>query len=442
VGADLLPPWAQPGVTDVPAARAFLAALSDPGTLTLTSADADVGYPLTRLGHRFRGHGVSIARSHVAATPPHAELAAYHRSLGLAPQRVFCPAVVSHRAPLARLVLDDDALCARLRADRSLTRILLSFKDRAGAALVDRLGLEPAYCAPAPDVYETANDKLVFAEAGARYGFDTVPTRVVRGMDALDAAFEAGAARWGAGCALRLRRGAGGRDLHHAPTLGAARRIGRRLLARGDVLVTSWVPSSLVVRDVATHGIVSAAGFAPLAFSEQVLRGQEFRGGRVGRAWEAEEVAVLRTALARIARWLADLGYVDAPAGIDGLLVREDGRLRFRALDPNVRLTGTMLPWAAVARLSEAAGRPFVWQFEWLRMVGRAATFERLRRHLGPDLLAPDALDRGGVLPAFIRTTRIGPLGASALRVILLAHDEAHLAHLRARVCALGLMHR
>jgi len=442
VSPDPLPPWAQPGITDVFAARAFLAALTHPETLTLTSTDADVGYPLTRLGHRFRGHGMCVSRSHLAATPPNGDLVAYHRSLGLGPERVFCPAVVSHRTPLAALVLNDQALCARLRADRSLARILLSFKDRAGAALVDRLDLIPAYCTPAPEAYETANDKLAFAEAGERYGFDTVPTRVVRGADALEAAFEAGAARWGAGCALRLRRGAGGRDIHHARTLGAARRIGRRLAARGDVLVASWVPSSLVVRNVATHGIVSAAGFAPLVFSEQVLRGCVFRGGRVAREWDAREVAVIQTALARIARWLADLGYVDAPAGIDGLLVREGERLRFLALDPNVRLTGTMIPWAAVAKLSEAAGRSFLWQFEWMRMLGPALTFERLRRALGPDLLVPGALERGGVLPAFVRTTRLGPLGASSLRVILLAHDEAHLARLRARVRALGLIHR
>lgn len=436
------PPWAQPGITDVSAARAFLAALGDPGTLVLTSTDADVGYPLTRLGQRFRGHGVCVSRTLIAATPPATDLVAYHRSLGLGPERVFCPGAISHRESLARLVLADEALCARLRADRSLARILLSFKDRAGAALVDRLGLAPAYCEPAPEAYETANDKLVFAEAGERYGFDTVPMRVARDPDEIDRAFRAASRRWGAGCALRSRRGAGGRNIHHAPTLREARRIGRRLAVHGDVLVAPWVPASLVVRNVATHGIVSAGGFAPFVFSEQILRGCVFRGGRVAREWDADEVAVIRTALGGIARWLADLGYVDAPAGIDGLLVREEGRLRFLALDPNVRLTGTMVPFAAVARLSEAAGRSFLWQFEWLRMLGRPVGLARLRRHLGSDLLVPDALPRGGVLPTFVRTTRLGPVGASSLRVMFLAHDDAHLAHLRARVRALGLIHR
>jgi hypothetical protein len=437
-----LPTWAQPGVTDVPAAEAFLAALTSRETLALTSTDGDVGYALTRLGQGFRGHGVCVSPNLIAATPPPTDLVAYHRSLGLGPERVFCPDAPSARAPLAQLVLDDDALCARIRADASLERILVSFKDRAGERLVERLGLRAAYCAPAPAAYEAANDKLAFADAGPRYGFETLPVRLVAHAADLDAAFGDGATRWGAGCALRLRRGAGGRDLHHARTRGAAHRIWRRLAPRGDVLVAPWIPPALVVRNVATHGIVGGDGFAPIVFSEQLIRSHRFRGGRVPTSWDAAEVAVIRAALAGVARWLADLGYVDAPAGVDGFLVRDGGRLRFVALDPNVRLTGTMLPWAAVARLAEAAGRRFLWQFEWLRMLGRPLTLERIRRHLGADLLVPGGLARGGVLPTFVAMRRLGPIGASALRVILLARDDGHLDHLRARVRTLGLIHR
>jgi len=75
-------------------------------------------------------------------------------------------------------------------------------------------------------------------------------------------------------------------------------------------------------------------------------------------------------------------------------------------------------------------------------MLGAALTLPRLRHRLGEDLVRPAALERGGVLPTFLATRRLGPLGASGLWAILLAHDAAHLAHLRERVRRLALILR
>jgi hypothetical protein len=439
---ETIPPWAQPGVTDVPAARDFLAALAAPDTIVLSSSDGDVGYTVTPRGQAFRGHGASVSRNVIAATPPPEDLLAYHRTLGLGPEHVFCPANASARTRLARLVLEDDALCARLRADRSLARILVAFKDAAAEALIARVGLAPAYCTPPSSAYETANDKLAFADAGPRYGFDTVPMRLAADAPALDAAVRALADVYGEGCVLRLRRGASGRHIHRARTLRAARRIWRRLRAHGEVLVSPYVPPAHVLRNIATHGVVSDGRFAPFVFSEQLLHGSFFRGGHVPLAWDAAEVAAVRRGLGGIARWLADLGYTDAPAGIDGFLVRGADGPRFLALDPNIRLTGTMIPWAIVAALTDAIGRPFLWQVEWLPMLGAALTLPRLRRRLGADLVDAAALERGGILPAFLATRRLGPVGSSGLWALLLAHDAGHLDHLRARVRGLALMVR
>ena len=52
------------------------------------------------------------------------------------------------------------------------------------------------------------------------------------------------------------------------------------------------------------------------------------------------------------------------------------------------------------------------------------------------------ALERGGILPAFLATRRLGPVGSSGLWALLLAHDAGHLDHLRARVRGLALMVR
>jgi hypothetical protein len=436
------PPWAQVGITDVPAARDFLETLRARDTIVLASTDGDVGYPLTRQSQRFRGHGATVSANIFAATPPAADLVAYHRTLGLGPERVYCPNVASERAPLARLLLDDAEVLARLRADGSLARIVVAFKDQNAALLIERLQLTPVYCDPSPAAYTLANDKLALARAGPEYGFETLPAEVVTDERSLDATFHALAERYGEGCIVRRRRGAAGRDIHHAATLPAARRLWRRLRAHGEVLLVPYVPPGSVLRNVATHGIVTAAGFAPLMFSDQILRGYRFGGGRVTPEWPAAQVAAIRAGLAGVARWLRDLGYTGAPAGVDGFLMDGPSGPRFVVIDPNARLTATMGPWAVVAVLAEAAARPFVWQFEWRRMFGAPLTLDRLRRRLGSDLLAPTAIERGGVLPTFLISRRLGAFGASGLWAILLAHDASHLEHLRRRVRELALIVR
>jgi hypothetical protein len=436
-------PWAQPGITDVEVARDFLATLRARDTLVLHAGDSDRGYPLKARGQGFRGHCAAVCPNIVAATPPPADVVAYQRGLGLGPERVVCPAAPSARAPLSTLLLEDADALGRVRADRSLARMLLAFKDRSAATLLEQLRLAPAYSAPRPDAYERANDKLEFARAGQEYGFDTLPMEVATDRHTLEESFLRLGARWGEGCMVRLRRGAGGHHLHHAPTLRHARRLWRRLGADGgDVLLTPYVPPAVVARNVATHGIVTDRGFAPLCFSDQIIRAGRFRGGRVAPDWQAAEIGAVRRGLDGVARWFRDLGYTGAPAGVDGFLVQNGNGPTFVAIDPNARLSGTMMPWAVVALLAEAAGRAFVWQFEYLPMLGIPLTFERLRRRLGEDLLAPARIERGGVLPSFLASRRLGPFGATGLWTILLAHDAAHLEYLHDRVRALALIPR
>ncbi len=124
------PPWAQPGITCVPVARPFLSALRRRDTLVFSSPDGDVGYPLARLGRLVRGHGVSVSPRVVAASPPPAELVAYHRSFGLGPERVDQPRAPSACLRLATLVLADPELRRRLGADQALRHALFAFKDR------------------------------------------------------------------------------------------------------------------------------------------------------------------------------------------------------------------------------------------------------------------------------------------------------------------------
>jgi hypothetical protein len=436
-------PWVQPGITDAGAARDFLATLRARDTLVLHVGDSDRGYPLKARGQGFRGHCAAVCPNIVAATPPPPDMVAYQRRLGLGPERVVCPTAPTARAPLSTLLLEDADALARVRADCSLTRMLLAFKDRAAALLLERLGLAPVYSAPAPEAYERANDKLAFACAGPQYGFETLPMEVVADERALEGTFRSLAARYGDGCMVRRRRGAGGHHLYRAATLKRARRLWKRLRADGDdVVLTPYVPPALVARNVAAHGIVTDEGFAPLCFSDQLIRAGRFRGGRVAPDWQPAEIAAVRRGLDGAARWFRDGGYAGAPAGVDGFLMRNGDGPKFVAIDPNARLSGTMMPWAVVAALAEAAGRSFVWQFEYLLMLGLPLTFERLRRRLGDDLLAPTAIERGGILPSFLASRRLGPLGASGLWTILLAHDASHLEYLRGRVRALALIPR
>ena len=434
-------PWAQPGITALSDAGAFLDTLRSRASLVFYSADGDVGYPRASPIHHLRGQGASVSASIVAATPPPPELVAYHRALGLGPERLYCPARLRAGAPLAKLVLDDPALVDRIRRDPQLRQIVLAFKDNSAERLLGALGLAPAYCAPQAFAYEAANDKFEFARAGAHYGFPTLPMEQVDDPAALEPAFRSLAEIYGAGCVLRLRRGAGGEHVYHARSLPAARHAWRRLRARGALLVVARVPAELVLREVAAHGIATKTGFRPLVFSEQILQGYRFRGSRVTREWSEKEIRAISSALEGITRWLQDIGYVDAPVGVDGFLMGGPEGTRFVAIDPNVRMTGTMGPWAVMAALSEMAGKGFIWQTEHFAMLGPAITFPWLRTRLGADLLDAARLEQGGILPSLISPPWVGPFGISRLRVILLAHDAHHLTYLRRRV-RLGLLVR
>lgn len=439
-----LPPWAQPGITDVPVARAFLAALRAEDTLFLGSNDADGAPTLTSQTHRLRGHGITVAANVVTATPPPDDLVALHRGFGLGPGRVFCPRDPSEHARLAELVLADAALIDRIRADPALTKILISYKTAAGARLADALGLAPILCAPHPAAYEAANDKLALAEAGTRHGFATLDAIAVEDETALARVFPALAARYGAGCIVRLRRGTSGRNIRHARTLGGARRAWRTLAALGGdpPMLVPFLPPTRVRRNVAAHGIVNADGFAPFLFTDQILKGHFFQGGSTTAPWQPEDVATIRAALDGVARWFHAIGYTDAPAGIDGFLVDERDGPRFVVLDPNARLSATMLPWAATASLTERAGVPLVWRFEGFRLIGAAVSVDMLRRRLGDDLLAPDTIARGGVLPTTLSRRRLGPLTDNHLWALLVGRDADRVAHLRRRLRGVALIAR
>jgi hypothetical protein len=171
--------WVQPGITAVPTARAFLDTLASRDTLVMPSADGDIGYPFTRSSLRSRGLGATIARSIVAATAPEADLGRYHEGLGLAPEHRYCPRRLLAGVPIAKLVLSDARLMDEIRADGLLRRMVIAFKDRTAEALIERLGLQGAYCAPSASAYERANDKLEFARAAGRYAFDAIDLRPV-----------------------------------------------------------------------------------------------------------------------------------------------------------------------------------------------------------------------------------------------------------------------
>src|SRR6185295_1915380 len=128
-------------------------------------------------------------------------------SFGLGAARYFCPRDTATLAPLAEQMLADTALVARIRADRSLARILISFKSASAARLIDTLGLTPVFCDPPAAAYEAANDKLALANAGRRYGFTTLAAEPIGDESTLEARFRSLSAEYGAGCIVRLKRG-------------------------------------------------------------------------------------------------------------------------------------------------------------------------------------------------------------------------------------------
>jgi hypothetical protein len=433
------PSWAQPGITDVAAARTFLAALAAEDTLVLGFNDT-VAIARTPTQQRVRGHGITIAANIVAATPPPAELVAYHRSFGLGPTRVFCPRADGAPMSLTEHVLADAELVARLRADASLRRMLFSFKNPHAERLVDALGLTSVLNDPTPDAYARANDKLALARAGASFGFATLPAEPIPDEATITARFPEIAARYGEGCIVRTRRGAGGSGIRYAPTLRAARRAFADLVqGRGEVLLVPYVPAARIRRNVATHGLVTREGFAPFFFTDQILHGHDYAGGTTVAAWPAADRAAIHAGLAGVARWFRHVGYCGAPAGVDGFLMDGPDGPEFVVLDPNARLSATTQPWAAVATLTDAITRPMTWRFEEMHLIGRPFSLARLRRELGADLLTPGKVEHGGILPTFLFAARFGPIGSCYLWTMMLGHDADHVAHLRRRVRSLGI---
>src|SRR6185436_5465277 len=162
-----------------------------------------------------------------------------------------------------------------------------------------------------------------------------------------------------------------------------------------------YVPAARIRRNVAAHGLVTREGFAPFVFTDQIILGHAFGGGTIVAPWSAAERAVIHSGLAGVARWFRDVGYSDAPAGVDGFLVDGADGLEFLVLDPNARLSATMQPWTAVASLTDGLTQPMVWRFEHMHLIGRPFTLDRFRRELGADLLTPGAIAQGGILPSF-----------------------------------------
>lgn len=432
------PPWSQPGVTHVPAARDFLNMLRREDTLFVLSGDGAEGFPIGLLNDLTRGQGVTVCRNAVTATPPADGLLQYHRSLGLGPERLFCPASCS-RVPLTQACLADTGLQERLRTEASLNSVFFFFKNADAEILAERLGLKYVGCTPGASVYHALNDKVAFAEAGRRHGFETLPSLSPGTADEVDAAFGELDDIHGQGCVMRPRYGVGGSNLHHAKTLMQARSLWRRMKSGGTVLLTPFVPAAKIVRNIGLHGVVTAEGFAPVVATDQIVRDFRFRGGRCAEDLAGEELAAVRACLPGLSSWLLTEGYVDAPAGVDGLVMRTPQGLKFVLVDPNIRMTSTMRPWSVAATLSEAAGRRFAWQYEWMGLLGGTATMHQLRRRLGSDLLEPDRIDQGGILPSCISRFGCGPLGLLRLETLLLGRDAAHLDHLRRRMFKLGL---
>lgn len=437
VGArEMLPLWAQPGVTAVAPARAFLADLGAADTLTLPVPDGDEGYRSSLLARGARGLGATVAGAVLAAAAPAADLLAYHRELGVAPSRWLTPAALGRR-PLAAAALADPALLRRLRAG-GFRRLLLAFRDADGERLQAALGLGASWCAPSAQSYAVANDKLAFAAAAPAHGVPTLPMLPADDVAAACRAWRELAPHFGAGCVLRRPRSAGGNGF------ALARRErdvegAWRLLRAPRVMVMPYVPPERVRREVAVHGLMTAHGFAPLFYSDQLLRGVRYRGARVAATWCAAELAALAAAQSAFGDWLRGLDFTEGAAGFDGFFVEDGGRERLFVLDPNGRLTGSTLPWAVEASLAEAAGRAFVWQVESFRLLGRAPSLGWLRRQLGEDLLEARRLAAGGILPSLVHLpVRVGAVAAWWLRAILLASDEAHLDHLRRRVTGLA----
>jgi len=432
------PCWALPGLTDVVAARGFLNLLQQPDTLFFYQADGEEGFPSNLSTNWMRGHGVSISPVVAAARMPNPALTSYHRSLGLGPERILCPSS-GGRLPVAESFLQHPNDLARLASDRSVKRVFFAFKDPQSQQLGDHLGWDQVGCEPPPSVYQTANDKRRLSESAAAHGLFTLPALTATDSPSLQNAFLTLNRIYNQGCMLRMCHGACGHELHHARSPAHARLIGLRLLARGNIVVTPFVPPERIQRNLALHGWMTPEGFAPITLTEQILRGFQYRGGRLADNLEPDELRAVRSILPGLGSWLKSEGYVNAPAGVDGFLLKTPEGPRFTLIDPNIRLTGSMRPWSVGAILGERTGSQFLWQSEWFAFLGPLPTFDQFCRRLDPFLLQPGRIGDGGILPSSFGSIGTRPLGVLMVEVLLLARDLKHLRHLRAHVLGSGL---
>jgi hypothetical protein len=431
------PVWAQPGVTDVAAARAFLQLLRREDVLFYHSGDDEPGATVNWLTSAARGLGFTLSRQIVAAAEPSRDLWEYHRRLGLGPEEVWVPRA-SRSRPLMAACLEDEEMLSRLRVDASIRALFTRYTSDRSEALAARLGVPFTGGARGPANCASLNDKASLAEAGRRHGFATLDARLVFTLEELDAAFEELHREHGAGCMLRDRQGAGGSGLVHAPTLACARRVFGGMVGGDGVLVTPFIPQDRVIRNLSLHGVVAQDGFAPLVLTDQILKGYTYRGSRCVGELPPEHIRAVRACLPGLGRWLLAEGYIHAPAGVDGFLLRSADGPRFVVIDPNIRLTNTIRPWSVVAALSEKAGCTFEWELEWMSFIGPRVDLALLRQRLGRDLLHESRLDEGGVLPGYMGWLGVG-LGVTRMEMLFLARGEAHLAHLRRRVTELGM---
>jgi hypothetical protein len=426
-------------VTD--AARGYLSALTRADTLFFYSPDGEDHYPKGLIYDWQRGQGVSTSPHMVAAHSPPSSLTAYHRSLGLGPARVICPRNFGY-TPVAEALLQDTRLLEEIRADDSLRGICFAYKDRRSEWLAERLALEPVCCAPPAATYEALNDKWNLAAAGKTHGFSTLPTHLVVDLDSLERVFRLLNGIYEKGCILRLRRGTCGSNLCHARTGAEARNAWKRLSAQGGVIMTPFVPPERIIRNLALHGLSTPDGFQPLVLTDQIIRRSKYRGGRSVHEMEPGDWGAVHSCLPGLGSWLQTEGYVDAPAGVDGFLIDTPEGRQFVIIDPNIRMTGSLRPWAVSTTLGERAGRAFAWQSEWFAFFGPALTIGDLRRKLADSLLDPDHPDRGGILPSCMVPFGFRPFGMLLIEVILLGRDTEHLRHLRKRVLGIGLTPR
>jgi hypothetical protein len=431
------PVWAQTGITVPEVAAGYLRFLRRQDVLFCHSGDGEPDWRPNWVTEPARGLGLTLSRQIIAAARPPRDLWDLHRALGLGPEEIWVPSK-SRGRPLVEACLEDDDMLARMKLNPGLRALCVRYKGTREEKLAARWGLGFEGGAATHATYAALNDKAALSAAGRKHGFTTLPSKLVSNGEELAESFHELQQAHGAGCILRRRMGAGGSGMMHAPTLSVARRVFRTMGKDGEMLLTPFVPPERVTRNLSLHGIMTPGGFAPLVLTDQIMRGFTYRGSRLASDLTCEELEAVRSCLPGLGNWLLSAGYSGAPAGVDGFLMRSGSGHSFVIIDPNIRLTNTIRPWSVVAALSESAGRSFVWQVEWMAFIGNAIDMNRIRRKLGKDLLDPNRLEEGGILPGYLGRWGWGPLSATRTEMLLLALDADHLKHLRRRISTLG----